>query len=805
VNSSTRKRMNHVLVAGLTAGILAGLAMPLVESAAATTEPPGSEPAEPPDTSVDVGDVSSTTTAPAETTVAVEAASTAPATTVPPPTLAPTTVAPATTPATTAPVTTGPTTTESAPVDAGPPIAPTAVPSAPTWLSPIVGGGDVTLFWTVPADGGSPILDYIVEQRAGDSTEWTIVADAVDPNNIASATGLVAGTPYHFRVHAVNQDGPGPTSDELTVTPRRPPDPVRALTAAPTSAAGQVRLEWTAPAFDGGAPISDYIVQHTVDPEHSWNNVVDEVGTSTSAVVGGLARCTRYYFRVLPVNDAGPNQASAVVVHADPVSVPTAPGPLTAAPTNSSGQVRLTWSAPACDGATAITDYVIQHAPIGSATWTTINDGMSTATAYTVTGLVNGTGYYFRVYARNAVGQSPPSGLTSAIPRAVPTVPRSLTATATGASGQIRLAWVAPVSNGGMPITDYVIYRSTNGTTGWVGVSDGVNANTAYTVTGLVNGTRYYFKVYARNAVGPSAPSNLANAIPRNVLTAPRSLVATPTNVSGQVRLSWTVPLSNGGRAITDYVIQRSANGSTGWVTITDGVNTATAYTVTGLANGARYYFRVLARTGTITGPASNVANAIPWTKPTPPRSPAAAPTNLSGQVRLTWLAPASNGGSAVSDYVIQRSTNGTTWTSLSDGVNTATTYLVPGLSNGTRYYFRVFARNAVGYSAASPAVSAIPRTVPSQPAFVRVVASFQGFALDWGAPPSTGGSPITGYVIQAFNFDTNTWVTLGVAPATWRSVFIDAPGEGCGSFRIAARNAAGQSPFLGPVTDCWP
>ena len=73
-------------------------------------------------------------------------------------------------------------------------------------------------------------------------------------------------------------------------------------------------------------------------------------------------------------------------------------------------------------------------------------------------------------------------------------------------------------------------------------------------------------------------------------------MTAAPTNLSGQVRLSWLLPASNGGSAITDYIIQRSPNGTSGWVTINDGVRTTTTYTVTGLANGTRYYFRVLAR-----------------------------------------------------------------------------------------------------------------------------------------------------------------------------------------------------------------
>ena len=94
-------------------------------------------------------------------------------------------------------------------------------------------------------------------------------------------------------------------------------------------------------------------------------------------------------------------------------------------------------------------------------------------------------------------------------------------------------------------------------------INDGVRSTTGYTVAGLANGTRYYFRVFARNVVGQSPASNIANAITAITKpTAPRSLAAAATSVSGQIRLTWVAPASNGGSAITDYIIQRSPNGS---------------------------------------------------------------------------------------------------------------------------------------------------------------------------------------------------------------------------------------------------
>ena len=330
-----------------------------------------------------------------------------------------------------------------------------------------------------------------------------------------------------------------------------------------------------------------------------------------------------------------------------------------------------------------------------------------------MSGLTNGATHYFRVRAVNIAGSGPPSSVVSVVPRTVPSAPRTLIATPTNVSGQVRVSWVAPASNGGTAVTDYAVQRSPNGTSGWVTITDGVNTATAFTVSGLANGTRYYFRVLARNAVGYSPSSNVVNAIPRTIPAAVRSLSVTPA-ATGQLRLAWLAPASNGGSAITDYLIQRSPNGTTGWVTITDGVSTATAFTVTGLRNGTRYYFRVYPRNAAGYGPASTVVSQIPRPVPTAVRSLTAAPTNVSGQVRLTWVAPASNGGYAVTDYVIQRWNSGApAWVTISDGVRTTTTYTVTGLANGTRYYFRVFARNAAGSSLPSPSVVAIPRTVP--------------------------------------------------------------------------------------------
>ena len=90
------------------------------------------------------------------------------------------------------------------------------------------------------------------------------------------------------------------------------------------------------------------------------------------------------------------------------------------------------------------------------------------------------------------------------------------------------------------------------------------------------------------------------------------------------------------------------------------------------------------------------------------------APTGVTGtagasQVSLTWTAPASNGGYAITDYRVQYSSNsGSNWTSFSRSVSTATSATVTGLTNGTAYVFRVASVTfgVGGYSSNSASVT---------------------------------------------------------------------------------------------------
>ena len=147
-----------------------------------------------------------------------------------------------------------------------------------------------------------------------------------------------------------------------------------------------------------------------------------------------------------------------------------------------------------------------------------------------------------------------------------------------------------------------------------------------------------FFAAAASSGSGPGAPGVVTNVV--------------GTTGVGQISVTWSAPISNGGSAITDYTVQYSSNSGSTWTTFTDGVSATASTTVTGLSAGTSYTFRVLAKNAIGDGPYSAASAAVSAaTTPDAPTSVVA--TQGVGQMGVTWSAPVNNGGSAITGYQI--------------------------------------------------------------------------------------------------------------------------------------------------------
>ncbi len=273
-----------------------------------------------------------------------------------------------------------------------------------------------------------------------------------------------------------------------------------------------------------------------------------------------------------------------------PSTTPNAPTNVVA--TRGNVQATISFDAPANNGGTAVTDYIIEYKLTTEPTvWTTFTDGVSTNLTTTVTGLTNGLSYDFRVSAVNVVGAGSASSTAVVTQDTTPNAPTNVIATR--GDTQATISFDAPANNGGTAITDYIIeYKLTSEPTVWTTFTDGVSTNLTATVTGLTNGLSYDFRVSAVNVVGAGSASSTATVTPETLPGAPTSL--TPTRANTQVTLAWTAPV--GSPIITDYIIEyKLTSEPTVWTTFIDGVSTNLTATVTGLTNGLSYDFRVSA------------------------------------------------------------------------------------------------------------------------------------------------------------------------------------------------------------------
>lgn len=203
------------------------------------------------------------------------------------------------------------------------------------------------------------------------------------------------------------------------------------------------------------------------------------------------------------------------------------------------------------------------------------------------------------------------------------------------------------------------------------------------------------------------------------------------------IALTWTAPTSNGGAAITSYIVEYAKNAAfTGALSAT--VTTLSA-TLTGLDLDT-YYVRVRAQNSVGTGAASAVTQTATVTYPTAPPAPVAH-TQTSNSMLLALTDP-SYVGDGILERQLERALNVVgPWTNVPVTMPDTS---VTGLTRATLYYFRFRVRNSVGWSPWTTAAAQTLAEEPSAPTgyFVTDIARTSA-RLSLGSVADNGGAPI--------------------------------------------------------------
>jgi hypothetical protein len=302
---------------------------------------------------------------------------------------------------------------------------------------------------------------------------------------------------------------------------------------------------------------------------------------------------------------------------------------------------------------------------------------------------------------------------------------------------------------------------------------------------------------------------NAATRVAEGALTVLDAAPAAPASVSavaegpGALRVSWTAPPGNGGSPVSGYdVAAEPPPGSDAVVPAALPVGAAAdSVLLSGLTEGTRYVVRVIARNAAGPGAAAptDAATApVPLTVPDAPTSVAVTPD--AAALHVTWTAPASDGGSAVTAYDVVAAPR-TSGLSAPPVVTAAgSPVVVPGLVDGEAYDVRVVAVNGVGAGRAGTA-SGTPRSVPGAPLVGTVSAGDATALVRWTPPVSDGGAAVSSYAVRAA--PSGAVVTV---PATARSVSVTPLANGVATtFTVTAVNAAGPGLASAPSAGVVP
>ena len=189
------------------------------------------------------------------------------------------------------------------------------MPNAPARLSATAKDhSQIDLDWAAPDfDGGSAVTGYRIEVSENEGSTWTnLVANTGSTTTAYSHTDLAPATTRHYRVSAINAIGTGNPSNMANATTDaiapNPPTNLVATATAPT----RIDLIWSAPAYDGGAPITSYRIEVSLDGIN-WTDLQRSTGVSlTSYAHIGLRPGSTRHYRVSAINVAGTGLPSGV-------------------------------------------------------------------------------------------------------------------------------------------------------------------------------------------------------------------------------------------------------------------------------------------------------------------------------------------------------------------------------------------------------------------------------------------------------------------------------------------------------------
>ncbi|XP_016102903.1 titin-like [Sinocyclocheilus grahami] len=346
-----------------------------------------------------------------------------------------------------------------------------------------------------PVKSGKRFSFEVTPERLNINLKESTASDAGRYDIVASNT---SGTTKMF-VNILVLDRPGP-----------PVGPVEVSDVRETS----LCLKWLPPVYDGGSPVTNYVVLKRETSTPAWTEVSSTIARSTVKVTK-LTKGEQYQFRVKAENRFG------ISDHIDSQSVTvklpyTIPGPPSTPWLGYVSRESLTvcWNEPVVDGGSPVVGYHVQMKERSSILWQTVNKTAIPATQIRVTNICPGMIYEFKVAVENAAGIGKFSKTSEEVLAIDACEPPTNVRISEVTKNSISLVWQKPPFDGGSKITGYMVERRDAPNGRWTKANFTNVIDTNFIVSGLTQDQAYEFRIFAKNAVGSiSNPSLIAGPV----------------------------------------------------------------------------------------------------------------------------------------------------------------------------------------------------------------------------------------------------------------------------------------------------